>query len=106
MDVLPFIGTGIVLVPIGVIQLLGGNYLQAMLVFIAYVLCIVIREVLEPRLMGNGLQVSPVAILVSVYAGVLFYGIGGVLLGPVTLLILVEFAREIFGKKLESSKFD
>ena len=106
MDVLPFIGTGIVLVPIGVIQLLGGNYLQAMIVFVAYVLCIVIREVLEPRLMGNGLQVSPVAILVSVYAGVLFYGIGGVLLGPVTLLILVEFAREIFGKKLESSKFD
>ena len=56
--------------------------------------------------MGNGLEVSPVAILVSVYAGVLFYGIGGVLLGPVTLLILVEVAREIFGKKLESSKFD
>lgn len=106
MDVLPFIGTGIVLIPIGVIQLLSGNYLQAMIVFVTYVLCIIIREVLEPRLMGNGLQVSPVAILVSVYAGILFFGIGGVLLGPVTLLILVEIAKEIFGKKLESSKFD
>ncbi len=106
MDVLPFIGTGIVLVPIGVIQLLGGQYVQAAIIFVSYVLCIVIREVLEPRLMGNGLQVSPVAILVSVYAGVLFYGIGGVLLGPVTLLILVEVAREIFGKTLESCDFD
>ena len=74
--------------------------------FGAYILCIVIREVLEPRLLGDGLQVSPVAVLVSVYAGVLFYGIGGVLLGPVTLLILVEVAKEIFSKKLESSDFD
>lgn len=106
MDVLPFIGTGIVLIPIGVIQFLGGNYLSGVIIFSIYILCIVIREVLEPRLMGDGLQVSPVAILVSVYAGVLFYGIGGVLLGPVTLLILVEIAREIFGKKFEYSKFD
>lgn len=106
MDVLPFIGTGIVLIPIGVLCLLGGNYLHTIIIFVAYVLCLVIREALESRLMGDGLQVSPVAILVSVYAGVLFYGIGGVLLGPVTLLILVEVAREIFGKKLESSKLD
>ena len=32
---------------------------------------------------------SPVAILISVYAGVIYYGIGGVILGPVTLLILI-----------------
>lgn len=99
MDILPFIGTGIVLIPIGVIQILGGNIMKGIIVFATYVICIVIREVLEPRLMGNGLQVSPVAILISVYSGVLFFGIGGVLLGPVTLLILVEAAREIFGEK-------
>jgi len=51
---------------------------------------------LEPRLLGNGTRVSPVAMLIAVYAGVLFYGISGVLLGPITLLILVEVAREIF----------
>ena len=55
-----------------------------------------IRELLEPRLLGNGLRFSPVAVLISVYAGVLFYGIGGVILGPVTLLVLVELGKEIF----------
>lgn len=99
MDVLPFIGTGIVLVPIGVIQIIGGNVWKAFVIFVTYIICIIIREVLEPRLMGNGLQVSPVAMLIAVYSGVLFFGIGGVLLGPVTLLILVEIAREIFGEK-------
>lgn len=99
MDVLPFIGTGIVLVPIGVVQIIGGNIWQAVVVFVTYLICIVIREVLEPRLMGNGLQISPVAMLIAVYSGVLFFGIGGVILGPVTLLILMEIAKEIFGEK-------
>ena len=52
--------------------------------------------------MGSGAQVSSVAMLIAVYAGVLYYGIGGVLLGPVTLLILVETAREIFHKETKS----
>lgn len=99
MDVLPFIGTGIVLVPIGVVQIINGSIWQAVVVFVTYLICIVIREVLEPRLMGNGLQISPVAMLLAVYSGVLFFGIGGVILGPVTLLILMEVAKEIFGEK-------
>lgn len=96
MDVLPFIGTGIVLVPTAIVRLLQGNPGSAAVVIVTYVLCIVIREFLEPRLLGNGMRFSPVAILISVYAGILFYGVGGVLLGPITLLILVEVAKEIF----------
>ena len=96
MDFLPFIGTGIVLVPIGVVSLIGGHILRGCIVLATYVLCAVIREAIEPRLMGNGIRISPVCILLSVYAGVLFYGVGGVILGPVTLFILVETAREIF----------
>lgn len=102
MDVLPFIGTGIVLVPIAVMQLIEGHILGAVIVGITYLICVCIREVLEPRLMGSGVQVSSVAMLIAVYAGVLYYGIGGVLLGPVTLLILVETAREIFHKETKS----
>lgn len=96
MDVLPFIGTGIVLVPLGVMQLINGRLAGGAIVLVTYLACVCIREILEPRLMGNGTRVSPVAMLIAVYAGVLFYGVGGVLLGPVTLLILVETAREIF----------
>lgn len=96
MDFLPFIGTGIVLIPIGVMSLLKGRIGSGVVIFLTYFLCVMIREFLEPRLLGNGLKFSPVAILISVYAGVIYYGIGGVILGPVTLLILVELGREIF----------
>lgn len=96
MDFLPFIGTGIVLIPIGVMAFLRGKIASGVIILVTYFLCVIIREFLEPRLLGNGLKFSPVAILISVYAGVIYYGIGGVILGPVTLLILVELGREIF----------
>lgn len=96
MDFLPFIGTGIVLIPIGVVSFLRGRMLGGVIIIITYFACVIIREFLEPRLLGNGLKFSPIAILISVYAGVIYYGIGGVVLGPVTLLILVELGREIF----------
>lgn len=96
MDFLPFIGTGIVLIPIGVMSFLRGNIGSGVIILLTYFMCVIIREFLEPRLLGNGLKFSPVAILISVYAGVIYYGIGGVILGPVTLLVLVELGREIF----------
>ena len=98
MDFLPFIGTGIVLIPIAVICIIRGKLAGGIVVIATYFVCVLIREFLEPRLLGNGMKFSPVAILISVYAGVIFYGIGGVILGPVTLLIIVELGWEIFGK--------
>lgn len=96
MDFLPFIGTGIVLIPIAVVSLIRGNLMGGIIVMITYFFCVLIRELLEPRLLGNGMKFSPVAILISVYAGVMFYGLGGVILGPITLMILVELGKEIF----------
>ena len=98
-DMLPFIGTGIILIPLALLQMIQGNILYTFVVIITYILCMVIREFLEPRLMGNCMSISPVGILISIYAGVMFYGIGGVLLGPVTLLISVELSKEIFATK-------
>lgn len=96
MDFLPFIGTGIVLIPIGVVSFLKGKIVGGIVIVITYFICVLTRELLEPRLLGNGLKFSPVAILLSVYAGVMYYGIGGVILGPISLLVLVELGKEIF----------
>lgn len=104
MDFLPFIGTGIVLIPIGVVSLISGKIVGGIIVIVTYLLCVLTRELLEPRLLGNGMKFSPVAILISVYAGIKFYGLGGVVLGPVTLLILVELGREIFVPKANTKK--
>lgn len=90
LDVLPFIGTGIVLLPLAVWQLIQGKYLQAVICVILYVLCILIRESMEPKLIGAKVGIYPVGILISVYAGLKLFGISGIFLGPLGLVIIQQ----------------
>ena len=50
---LPFIGTGMVLMPLAFWQILNGYYTKAVICVILYVVCAVTREFLEPKLIGN-----------------------------------------------------
>ena len=53
------------------------------------------REFLEPRLIGARLGIYPFVMVVVVYAGLYLYGPSGVVLGPVTLLLILETVREL-----------
>lgn len=88
LDVLPFIGTGIVLVPLSIQQLFCGQYVRAALCLLAYVICIFTREFLEPRLIGKRVGVSPIAILLSIYAGIRLFGAWGIIGGPLGFIII------------------
>ncbi|MCM1190515.1 MAG: AI-2E family transporter [bacterium] len=88
LDALPFIGTGIVLVPLGIQQLFGGQYVRALCCLLLYIACIFIREILEPRLIGRRVGVSPVAILLSLYAGIKLFGVWGIIGGPLGFIII------------------
>ena len=59
MDMLPFIGTGIMLVPLALFRLINGSYLQAVLCLCLYAVCALIREFLEPKLIGERIGVWP-----------------------------------------------
>lgn len=90
LDALPFIGTGIVLVPLAVQQLFYGNYVRAAVCLVVYVACIFVRELLEPRLIGKQVGVSPIAILASIYAGVQLFGVWGIIGGPLGFIIIYQ----------------
>ena len=94
LDMLPFIGTGIVLVPIAVWQLINGNYVQMIVCLILYVVCICIREFLEPKLIGNRLGIAPVLMLLAIYVGVQLFGIGGIIKGPLAMIVIYELMKE------------
>lgn len=90
LDALPFIGTGIVLLPLGLWQLLQGYYWKALFCLIAYILCIILREVMEPKLIGRRVGVYPFAILVAIYAGVKLFGLWGIVKGPIGLVMIQQ----------------
>lgn len=90
LDALPFIGTGVILVPLGIQQLFYENYGRAFVCLLLYVTCIVIRESLEPRLIGQRVGVPPIAILLSLYAGIQLFGIWGIVAGPLGFVIIYQ----------------
>lgn len=91
LDALPFIGTGIVLVPLSLYQLLTGHIARAVVCVVLYVICIVLREFLEPKLIGKKIGVSPIAILLAIYAGVKLFGGWGLIEGPLGFMIIYLF---------------
>ena len=96
LDALPMIGTGIVLIPTAIWQLLNENPQGAAFASVTYVACIAARELLEPRLLGAQIGLPPVLMLLSVYAGVKVFGAGGIFLGPLYTVLYTEGLRQIF----------
>lgn len=103
LDMLPFIGTGIVLVPLSVWQLLNGQYGRMAVCLALYGACILVRELLEPRLIGNKMGISPIYILFAVYAGVKLFGVGGIVKGPLALIVVCEILKK---KEKSEQKID
>ena len=99
MDMLPFIGTGLVLMPLAFWQVLNGYYAKAVICVILYVVCALTREFLEPKLIGERMGIFPVVILFSVYAGVKLFGISGIVKGPLALITVYELYRFMHERK-------
>ncbi len=88
IDAFPILGSGSVLIPWGIVEIVQGDIFPAAVLFTLYVVTMLLREVLEPRLMGKELGLKPLYILMSVYVGVKLFGVAGIILGPIGLTIL------------------
>lgn len=95
LDALPFIGTGIVLIPAALWQLVQGKIKRCMAVLLLYGTCIFLREILEPKFVGKRVDIYPVVVLFAVYTGIRIYGILGVVTGPLSLLLIREIWRKL-----------
>lgn len=87
LDALPFIGTAVVLIPSAVLLFLEGKIAQSAVIIAVYLLCVLIRELLEPRLVGRGLGIFPVILLLSIYGGIKIFGVSGIIKGPLAVVL-------------------
>ena len=94
LDGLPVLGTGTFLIPAGILLLFQGETFLAVGVFLLYVVTAGLRQILEPRLVGDHVGISPLLILLSIYLGLMIYGGSGFILGPLTALLLYGIFRE------------
>ena len=82
VDAVPILGTGTVLIPWAVVELLQGQTLRGTGLVATYGAALLIRTVLEPRLVGRHLGLDPLLTLVFLYTGYRFWGILGMIFAP------------------------
>ena len=92
-DALPFIGTALVFVPWAVVMFFQGKiWLGIYYLFLAGATCM-LRQLLEPKLIGQRVGANPLVVLISIYLGLEVYGIWGVILGPASAFLIWEIYR-------------
>ncbi|MGN0383517.1 MAG: sporulation integral membrane protein YtvI [Eubacterium sp.] len=90
LDALPMIGSGLILLPWAIVTIIGGNIKHGIVLMVIFGACYLIREVLEPKLIGKNAGISPLISLISIYVGYKAFGLFGVILGPIAFIIIAE----------------
>ena len=94
LDILPFIGSGLFLIPWGAYHLLISRQtaLGAGLLLL-YAVVTVVRMWLEPRIVGGRIGLHPLATLTAMYAGLKIFGFWGLLLAPLGTTLLLHLRQ-------------
>lgn len=101
---IPGVGTSLVLIPAVIYLLATGSFSHALGLFLWGTLLVgLIDNFLAPKLMGQGAQLHPLAILLSVLGGVILYGPVGIFLGPLTISFLFAVYTVYAGQASEAS---
>ncbi len=86
LDLLPILGVGAALVPWGIFALFIRHTGFGIGLLVLYLVITVVRQLIEPHIVGKSLGLHPIPMLVGLYAGLTLFGIVGALLGPLLLL--------------------
>ena len=101
VDILPILGVGTVLIPWCIWLFAIGDWRFGLAILITHIIIFVVRQFIEPKLVSKQFGIHPLITLFAMYAGFRAAGVFGLLLGPITLMIL----KCIFAKQLDRGLF-
>lgn len=90
-DILPVAGSGGILIPWAAISLILGDYSAAVGLIIIYAVITVIRQYIEPKIVGSSLGVHPLVTLAGLYFGLKLFGFMGMFIVPLAVMTLKAF---------------
>lgn len=93
LDLFPIVGTGVIFVPWIMVLLIYGSVGAGIKILVVWVIAVVVRQALEPKVMSKNIGLHPLPTLVSMYAGLKLLGGAGLILGP-TIVIIYEAIRK------------
>lgn len=93
LDILPYLGTGLVFVPWIIYEAIAGEMSLAIGIAVIYTIVIVQRQVMEPKILSSNIGVDPLATLIALFVGFKLIGFLGLIIGPVTLVLITTLHR-------------
>jgi len=88
IDVLPILGVGTVLIPWSIISLVTGDYYTALCMLILYIVITIVRNIVEPKIVGYQIGLPPLVTLICMYVGLQTIGFAGMFLFPIIAITL------------------
>ena len=98
IDILPVLGVGTVLIPWGLITLLMKDFRTGTGLLILYGIITILRQFIEPKIIGKSLGLHPLVSLISMYMGFRLFGVFGMITGPLTAMVISSVIRIKNGK--------
>ncbi len=98
VDILPIFGIGAILLPWAFVLFIFDSYKKAIGLVVLYILMTVIRQSIEPKIVGGFLGLHPLLALFSMYVGIRLFGVIGLFLFPIAFIV----AKNIFLKRKTS----
>lgn len=106
VDILPVLGTGTIVIPWALITLISGNILKAVFLLILYVIISIIRNFLEPKVIGEQVGLHPLVTLLSIFCGYKLIGFMGIFIFPISLIILNDLYKKGTIKLFEQTEIN
>lgn len=82
LDLIPMLGPSMIFVPVVLHAALSGEGARALGLLLIWLALIILRQLLEPRILGAQVGLHPLSMLFALYFGVKLLGMNGVWLGP------------------------
>ena len=102
VDLLPILGTGTILIPWTLICFLQKDYRQALFLIVLYVVCLIARQFLQPKMIADSMGLDSMATLVLIYTGYKLNGMKGMILALLAGVIVLSLYRlGLFDGKIE-----
>jgi sporulation integral membrane protein YtvI len=93
-DLMPYLGTGAVMVPwILYVFFAQGNIVLGIGLSVLYGVIVIARQIMEPKVLASSVGLDPLATLIAMFVGLKLFGLLGLIVGPVSLILITAFYR-------------
>lgn len=101
VDIFPILGTGTVIIPWAIFKVITGDVKTAVILLIIYAICLVLKQILQPKMMGDSMGISALTTILLIYIGLKFGGLSGMLLALIFGMFLINLYRlGVFDRKI------